>query len=497
MSTITVSFSSAEFPKTGHLALVIDAATLGAQGKALDRASKGALSKAISAQNFKGKVGESLTVLAPPSGHTSITLISAGKGKDVTASGLEGLGGQLFMALLRVKAKDVAVAIDLESSLDVAALLASGARLRSYRFDKYRTTLKADDKPSVSTLSFYVGKAATAAKKAYAALGAVADAVVFTRDLMNEPANALYPESFAERIVGLKKLGLKVTVLKAADIKKHKMGALYAVGQASDFEPRVVAIEWQGNPKAKSASPLALMGKGVTFDTGGLAIKSLGGMVDMKFDMGGAAAVVGTMMALALRKAKANVVGVVGLVENAISGNAMRPSDVVTSMSGQTVEVVNTDAEGRLVLADILTYTQRTYKPVAMVDVATLTGAIITTLGPEFAGLMASDDALAGKLEGAGKATGELVWRLPLHEAYDPGLNSSIADMKNMGYAGEAGSIAAAMFIKRFVEKDTPWAHLDIAGTAWVGRDRALSGKGATGYGVRLLNKLVADHYEK
>lgn len=500
MSSVTIGFMSQDIPKAGALALVVAEGKLGPIGQSLDKVLQGAISTALKVQGFKGKAGESLTLLAPSCGHDSLTIISIGAAAEADDVSLEKTGAQLYLALAKLKAKDVGVLVDLpalrKAKTEPAALLASGAALRSYRFDKYRTQLKADDKPQLATLNFHV-KAAASVKKAYAALAAVVEAVSFTRDLMNEPPNVLYPESYADRIADLKKLGLKITVLKAAEIKKLKMGALYGVAQGSAFEPRVVSIEWQGDPKAKNKSPLALLGKGVTFDTGGVSIKPAAGMDEMKFDMGGSAAVVGTLMALALRKAKVNVVGVVGLVENAVDGNAQRPGDIVTSMSGKTIEVLNTDAEGRLVLADVLTYAQRTFKPSAMIDLATLTGACIVALGHEHAAVLANDDKLAAKLQDAGKKSGETVWQLPLGEAYDSDINSSVADMKNIGSGRDAGTIIGAHFIGRFVENDTPWAHLDIAGTAWISKDKVLTGKGATGYGVRLLNRLIADHFER
>jgi leucyl aminopeptidase len=332
----------------------------------------------------------------------------------------------------------------------------------------------------------------SAAKKAFADLDKLADGVVYARDLVTEPGNVLNPETYADRLKDLEKSGLEVEVLTLKDLKKLGMGALIGVGQGSKSESRVVVLRWNGGKDG--AAPVAFVGKGVTFDSGGLSLKTAKGMEDMKWDMGGSAAVVGTLLALAGRKAKVNAVGVVGLVENMPSSTAQRPGDVVTSMSGQTIEVLNTDAEGRLVLADILWYTQDRFKPVAMINLATLTGAIIIALGHEHAGLFSNNDALAEAILAAGSATGETLWRMPLGEAYDALLKSPIADMKNIGDGG-AGSAVAAVFLQRFVN-DVPWAHLDIAGVAWANKDKGVVPKGASGWGVRLLDQLVKSRYE-
>ena len=333
-----------------------------------------------------------------------------------------------------------------------------------------------------------------AAKTAFAPLDRIADGVYLTRDLVSEPANVIHPESLAEECRKLADLGVDVEVLGEKQMKKLGMGALLGVGQGSDRESQLVVMRWMG-AKDKEAAPLALIGKGVCFDTGGISIKPAAGMEEMKWDMAGAGAVIGAMKALAGRQAKANVVGIVGLVENMPSGTAQRPGDVVTSASGQTIEVINTDAEGRLVLADALWYAREHFKPKAMVDLATLTGAIIISLGNDYAGLFSNNDQFSAKIEAAGKAAGEQVWRLPMGESYDKQLKSDIADMKNVG-GREGGSITAAQFLKRFVG-DTPWAHIDIAGTAWSKKDAATCPKGATAFGVRLLDALVAEGYEE
>lgn len=500
--TVALSFSSAKLPESGTVCVVVAGDKLGPVGQAVDAATGGTLSQAMQAQKFSSKAGETLTVLAPGAAYDRVILVSAGKPEKIDDLALQAAGGHAYAALARTKAKEATLAVDAvhakksKSNGHPAALVASGALLRAYRFDKYRTKLKAEDKPQLATLTLHAKDAATA-KKAFAPLEAVAKSVAFTRDLVSEPPNVLHPESYADACKALKELGVKVTVLDYAAIKKHKMGALIGVAQGSIREPRVVALEWLGDPKAKDKAPLALLGKGVTFDTGGISIKPSGGMEEMKWDMAGSAAVVGTIMALALRKAKANVVGVIGLVENMPDGNAQRPGDIVTSMSGQTIEVLNTDAEGRLVLCDVITYAQRTYQPKAMIDLATLTGAVIVALGHDHAAVLSNNQKLADTLLAAGKASGEKLWQLPVGEAYDRDIDSPVADMKNIGSAREAGTIVGAVFLQRFVENGTPWAHLDIAGTAWAYKDQPTCPKGASAYGVRLLNQFVADNYER
>jgi leucyl aminopeptidase len=335
--------------------------------------------------------------------------------------------------------------------------------------------------------------AAAAAKKAYGPMDKIADGVFFARDLVSEPGNVIYPETLAEQCKELTKLGVKVEIFDEKKMAKLGMNALLGVGQGSVRESRMVVMSWNG--AAKSKQPVAFVGKGVTFDTGGISLKPGPGMEEMKWDMGGSGTVIGLMKALAGRKAKVNVVGLVGLVENMPDGKAQRPGDIVKSMSGQTIEILNTDAEGRLVLADVLWYCQDKYKPQFIVDLATLTGAIIIGLGHEYAGMFANDDKLAEQLFAAGTATEEKVWRMPLHDNYDKKIKSDAADMKNIG-GRDAGSITAAQFLQRYVNK-TPWAHLDIAGVAWSKEAKPTVPKGATGFGVRLLDRFVADNYEK
>ena len=325
----------------------------------------------------------------------------------------------------------------------------------------------------------------------------MAHGVFLSRDLVSEPPNVLFPAEMAERCLALEELGVKVEVFGPKELTKLGFGMLMGVALGSATEPRMVVMKWNGAPdhkKGKKSRPLAFIGKGVTFDTGGISIKGAAGMEDMKWDMAGAGAVIGAMAALAGRKAKVDVVGLVGLVENMPGSRAQRPGDVVTSYSGQTVEIINTDAEGRLVLGDVLWYCQEKFHPAFMVDLATLTGGIIVSLGHEYAGLFSNDDALAQNLQAAGTAWGEKVWRMPLGEAYDKMIKSDIADMKNVG-GRPGGSISAACFLQRFVN-DVPWAHLDIAGTAWSSKDAPTIPKGATAFGVRLIDRLVADHYE-
>ncbi|WP_245326888.1 leucyl aminopeptidase, partial [Bradyrhizobium sacchari] len=374
-----------------------------------------------------------------------------------------------------------------------AVAVASGLRLRAYKFDRYKTRKKeGEEGGSRADVALAVGDA-TAAKKAFAPAGHVVDGVIIARDLVNEPPNVLFPEEFARRAGQLRKLGVKIEVLDVKAMQKLGMGALLGVGQGSARPSRTVIMRWDGAKKGEA--PVAFVGKGVCFDTGGISIKPAGSMEDMKGDMGGAACVVGLMHALAARKAKANVVGAIGLVENMPDGNAQRPGDIVTSMSGQTIEIINTDAEGRLVLADVLWYVAKKMKPKFMVDLATLTGAIVVALGTEHAGMFSNNDELADRLLAAGIESGEKVWRLPLGPEYDKLIDSQFADMKNTG-GRHGGSITAAQFLQRFVD-GTPWAHLDIAGTAMGAPKTDINQSWGSGYGVRLLDRLVADHYER
>ncbi len=466
----------------------------------LDKACGGALTRALKFSRFTGKAGQMLEVLAPTGVAASrLLLVGLGKVEALDEKGLETLGAQIVGRLYTSGETAASFEIDVPKGskvkkAELAAHLAFGAKLRSYAFDKYRTRNLDEYEKKLKTIRVVTADAA-AAKKAHAGLAAVADGIFLARDLVNEPPNVLYPAEFARRAKAqLTKLGVKVEILGEAEMKKRGFGALLGVGQGSDRESQLVVMQWNGGKK--NAAPVALVGKGVCFDSGGLSIKVGAGMQGMKGDMAGAACVTGTMLALATRKAKVNAVGVIGLVENMPDGGAFRPDDVLTSLSGQTIEVLNTDAEGRLVLADALTYTQRRFKPKFLIDLATLTGAIVQTLGYEHAGIFSNDDQLVQRVQAAGRATGERVWQLPLDPFYDKMIRSKIADMKNIG-GGNSGSITAAQFLLRFIEKGTVWAHLDIAGVAWQdGEQKPTIPSWGTGWGVRLLNRLVKEHYE-
>jgi len=456
----------------------------------LDQTAGGVIARAVGTGRYKGKKGQMLDILAPESMKAErIVAVGAGDYEAYTNLDRQNLGGMTLAHVNKSGARHVAIPTN--TPVDVAAFM-HGMRLRSYRFDQYRTKQKDSDLPTVTKVTMVCDDTAAAEEK-FARLQNLADGVFLTRDLVSEPPNTLFPEEFANRASELAKLGVEVNVLGEAEMTKLGMGALVGVGQGSERESKLVSMKWQGG--APGDPWLAVVGKGVTFDTGGISLKPGAGMEEMKFDMAGAGCVTGLMHALAARKAKANIVGVIGCVENMPSHNAQRPGDVVTTMSGQTIEVINTDAEGRLVLADALYYTVKTFKPKQVIDLATLTGAIIVALGSYQAGLFSNDDDLAATLTAAGKATGEELWRMPLGDRYDKDINSDIADMKNVGKAREAGSTAGAILLQRFVE-GTPWAHLDIAGTAWTKSDEAVTPKGATGYGVRLLDRFVADNYE-
>ena len=473
-----------------------DSALKGAANEA-DKKCKGLIKKAVTHGNFSGKAGEILALTPPDTlGAAQIFLVGAGDAKKIDHLTYEKIGGSLMAAANSAGMKSVTLVIDtplgkLDKGL-AEAHAAMGAALRSYRFDKYRTTQKAEEKPTLE--AFAVAGAKAAATKSYAPLSAIVEGVTLTRNVVTEPGNIIYPETLMKECKALSKDGVKVTALNETQMKKLGMGSLLGVAQGSVNKPYLVVMEWMGGKK--SEKPVAFVGKGVTFDTGGISIKPANNMDEMKFDMGGSGTVIGLMKTLALRKAKANVIGVVGLVENMPDGNAQRPGDVVTSMSGQTIEVLNTDAEGRLVLADALWYTQDKYKPQFMIDLATLTGAILVALGDTRTGVFSNSDELCEKLDAVSGKTGEKVWRLPLGDEYDKMIDSPIADMQNIGADRIAGSITAGQFLKRFVN-DVPWAHLDIAGTAWARKDSATCPKGATAWGVRLLDQLVADYYEK
>jgi len=461
--------------------------------------SGGAITRAIGAGRFTGAKQQTLTVLGQAGGLNRLMLLGVGKAGELDARTAEGLGGQLVAEANGSGQKAVTVVVDAVkgtklSAGEIAAHIALGACLRNYRFDKYKTKDKPEQKLSLEKITVVLANPAEA-RKAYAGLEPTIDAVFFTRDLVSEPANVLYPVSFAQRARELSKLGVKVEILGEAQMKKLGMGSLLGVGQGSVRESQLLVMQWMKGPKTQK--PVALIGKGVCFDTGGISIKPAGGMEDMKWDMGGAGAVVGAMRLIAGRKAKANVVAVCALVENMPDGNAQRPGDVVKSMSGQTIEVINTDAEGRLILCDAMWYAQQKFKPQAMVELSTLTGAIIVALGHERAGLFSNNTPLSDNLRKAGSEIGEKLWRMPLGSGYDKLIDSEIADMRNVSNGRDGGSITAAQFLQRFVQEGVAWAHLDIAGVAWSNKGNNTTPKGATAYGVRLLDRFVADSYEQ
>ncbi len=497
-----IGISAPSMPRSGAIvAGVLDGGELGATAQRLDKATNGAIQRGIKASRFNGAAGQTLSLVAPAGVRASrIVLAGLGKPEKFDDLAAQSFGGAIVALLEKSGEKTVMVAADpVKGSklkpAEIAANMAYGALLRSYSFDKYRTTLKPNEKRSLQTVTVTTPNDADA-RKLYQPMTKIADGVFMTRDLVSEPANVIYPESLAAQAQSLAKLGVTVQVLGRAQMEKLGMGALLGVAQGSAREPKMAIMRWNGAPKARDKRPVAFVGKGVTFDTGGISIKPAAGREDMKLDMGGSGVVIGLMKALAGRKAKVNVVGVVGLVENMPSSTAQRPGDVVTSMSGQTVEVINTDAEGRLVLGDALWYCQEKFKPKTMVDLATLTGAIIVALGHEHAGVFSNDDELAGRLDSAGKSVGEAVWRMPLGEAYDKQINSDIADMKNVG-GRDAGSITAAQFLQRYIKKGVAWAHIDIAGVTWSKTETPTVPKGGTAFGVRLLDRMVRDHYEE
>ncbi len=446
--------------------------------------------QAAAAARFEGEAG-STAELFMPNGAEARRVVLAGLGDGDSDALYERAGGALAAKLQLSGEKTLVIDVTgHRQDSERAARLAYGALLRNWRYDVHRTKLKPNQKPSLEEI--VVVGAGEGAEAAWTKLKAIADGVAFTRELVTEPANIIYPESFVERCERLKDLGVEITVLGPEEMAKLGMGALLGVAQGSRRPAQLLAMRWRGS----DAEPVAFVGKGVTFDTGGISLKPGAGMEDMKWDMGGAGAVAGAMMALAGRKAKAHVIGVCGLVENMPDGNAQRPGDVVTSMSGQTIEVLNTDAEGRLVLCDALTWVQKTYGVKTVVDLATLTGAMIISLGHEHGGLFSNDEGLADQLLASAKAAGDPLWRFPLSDAYDKLIDSPIADMKNIG-PRYGGSITAAQFLKRYIEDGVKWAHLDIAGMVWAAKPGATWDKGATGFGVRLIDRFVADHFEQ
>ncbi len=503
--TIDITFAKFGKPQKGLVALTVgQGPKYSEEAIELDRASDGLIMRACEISAFEGKPKTFVDVLAPNGLEEveRVVLVGAGPISDYAEEDWLKLGGNLWAQLSKPGVKQATIIVqgsekDEPITPEAVADLALGLMLRRYKFDKYKTKASSDDekKNNAKTLSHIVIQCdePAATRKIFNKVKAIANGVNLARDLVNEPANLLGPVEFAKRAKALEKVGLDVEILDEKALRKLKMNALLSVGQGSARPSQVAMMHWQG-ARSKKAKPIIFIGKGVCFDTGGISLKPSQGMEDMKGDMGGAACVTGLMQVLAARKAKINAVGIIGLVENMPGAAAQRPGDIVTSMSGQTIEVINTDAEGRLVLADLLWYARDRFKPQLMINLATLTGAIIIALGKEHAGLFSNDDTLCDQLTEAGQVTGEKVWRLPLGPKYNDMLKSKFADMKNVG-GREAGSITAAQFLQRYVN-DTPWAHIDIAGTGMAAPKTEINQSWGSGFGVRLLDRLVADYYE-
>ncbi len=488
-----VPFSTA--PKGILVVFCDDTLKLGAATRKVLGSAADLVKRAAATSQFKGKNGSTLDILAPAGLKVSrLIVVGAGKLSALKESDFLKFGG---VAAGKLRAGNDAATIIAELSEgamkpDQAAAVGAGVRLRAYKFDRYKTKKKDSEEGALHADISVAVDDVGAARKAFAPDSHIVDGVITARDLVNEPPNILFPVEFARRAAQLRKLGVDVEILDVKAMTKLGMGALLGVGQGSTQPSRTVIMRWNGGKRGDA--PVAFIGKGVCFDTGGISIKGASGMEDMKGDMGGAACVVGLMQALAARKAKVNAVGAIGIVENMPDGNAQRPGDIVTSMSGQTIEIINTDAEGRLVLADVLWHVAKKFKPKFMVDLATLTGAIMVALGTEYAGMFSNNDELAERLSKVGLETGERVWRMPLGPEYDKQIDSQFADMKNTG-TRHGGSITAAQFLQRFVD-GTPWAHLDIAGTAMGAPKTEINQSWGSGYGVRLLERLVAEYYE-
>jgi leucyl aminopeptidase len=458
----------------------------------LNETERGLVVDAVAAQRFKGEIGSIAEAFVRDAGKVRRLLVVGLGARQDEDMLFERAGSALSARLLTSGETRLVVDLAGIDAKDAAARLAFGASARAWRYDRYRTKLSDKAKPTLSELVVVAGGEQGGAE--WRDKEALLGGLDLARELVTEPANIIYPESFVERCrASMQGLDIEFELLDENAMRELGMGALLGVGQGSVRPPRLLAMRWNGGEAG--GKPVVFVGKGVTFDTGGISIKPAAGMEAMKWDMGGAAAVAGAMRTLAARGAKANVVGVCGLVENMPDGNAQRPGDVVTSMSGQTIEVINTDAEGRLVLCDAITWAQRQYQPEVLVDLATLTGAMIVSLGFEYAGLFANDDGLAQQLSDAGARSGDRLWRMPLGDAYNKLMDSPIADVKNAG-PREAGSITAACYIQRFVDEGVKWAHLDVAGMVWANKPGTLFDKGATGYGVALLDRFVADYYE-
>src|SRR5262245_17955057 len=496
-----VDFSAVPKAFSGNVAVFVAAdKQLLASAQAINGEVGGTVVRAIDASRFTGAKGQTLTLLGQAGTIARLTLLGVGKARELDARAAEALGSTIAAEANAAGQKAVTIVVDAVRGSrltpgQIGARIALGAQLRNYRFEKYKTQDKPEQKRSLDQLTIAVIGPAEA-RRAYDRLAPTIDSVFFTRDLVSEPANVLYPVEFARRARGdLTKVGVKVEILGEAEMKKLGMNVLLAVGQGSERDSQLLVMRWMNGPK--SQKPIALIGQGGCCDTGGISIKPAGGMEDMKWDMGGAGAVTGAMRLLAARKARVNAVGVCALVENMPDGNAQRPGDVVKSMSGQTVEVINTDAEGRLILCDAMWYAQDKFKPQAMVELSTLTGAIIIALGHERAGLFSNNTQLSNRLRAAGAAIGEKLWRMPLGPKYDKMIDSDIADMRNVTNSRDASSITAAQFLQRFVQEGVAWALLDIAGVAWSNKGNETTPKGATAYGVRLLDAWIAENYER
>jgi leucyl aminopeptidase len=500
---LNVSFEGKDlFANDAIAVLVNDQLKIDKDLMIIDQKFHGLVSKTIQNPNkFKGKFGQSVALSSTDKDGNAKTIIIVGIGNEseIKEFQIEHIGGIIYTSAKAAKANNVGVEISGRvgefTATKVAALFGSGSLLASYKFDKYQTKLTEEQKFDTTDFNVIV-EDHNAAYEAFEKLKAIAMGVIWARDLVSEVSNILYPESYAEIILEkLEPLGVDVEVLGEREMRSLGMGALLGVGQGSACESKLVVMKYNGGEKDQK--PVCFVGKGVTFDTGGISLKPAAGMESMKYDMGGSAAVVGAMKALALRSAKVNAVGIVGLVENMPGSNAQRPGDVVRTMSGQTVEVLNTDAEGRLVLCDCVTYLQKNFDPDCVIDLATLTGAIVISLASTYAGCFANDDELADKLIKASRESDEKLWRMPLHKDYDDMLKSPIADIANIGSEkGAAGSSTAAHFIERFIEDGVKWAHLDIAGVAWEKKGTAICPKGGVGFGVKLLNQFVQDNYE-
>lgn len=491
-----VHFGDYKTPEKGTWAVgVFEGKKMTEGAQAFDKITQGLVSRALENHKFSGKLGETLELVAPTASLKRLVLIGLGQPADLTAQQWQVIGGHAATFFQKTNDHDVTFFFDEKAQGLIpgqeAAHAANGFLLKSWKFDHYKTQKKSEDKSSLKEI-YFVTAHKKQAEKTYEELHAVTEGVLFARSVITEPSNVITPSRMAELVEDFEKFGIEVEILKQKEMKKLGMGALLGVAQGSALEPHLIILHWKGGKKDQK--PISFVGKGVTFDSGGLSLKPADSMEQMKYDMAGSAIVAGTLLALAKRKAKVNVIGVMGMVENMPSGTAQRPGDVVTSMSGQTIEVLNTDAEGRLVLADALWYTQDRFKPEVMIDLATLTGAIVVALGSEYAGVFSNTEKLAQQLVKAGKNVDEKVWAMPLGEAYHKLMDSPIADMKNV--TGRASGVStSATFLERFVNK-TPWAHLDIAGVTWADKERPLCVRGATGFGVRLLDQWVKDIYE-